>query len=120
MNFLPDVQGGCSSWAGVQTPTCRPRALGRGLYQAVGRAVAVGGRRWSLLFLGQCHLRPAQGHCPGATLPARVAPLSWSLLPGAFKAIADLTSPMSLDPQKTEHGRWGASQPQSVQEEGAG
>lgn len=106
VNFLPDVQGGASSWAGVETFTYRPSALGWGPYQAaVGTAVAVGGRRWSLLFLGQCHLPPAQGHCPWTTLPVRTAMRSWGLFPGAFRVIVDLTSPMLLDPQNAEHGR---------------
>lgn len=50
----------------------------------------------------------------------RVAVGHWGLLPGAFRAITDLTSPMLLDPQNTEHGGWGTGQPQSVEEEGAG
>lgn len=62
--------------------------------------------------------------CPGA-LPQRYPASACSRVklgpvPGAFREITDLTSPMLLDPQNTEHGRWGTGQPQNVQEEGAG
>lgn len=40
--------------------------------------------------------------------------------PEPLEQIVDLWSPMLLAPQNPEHGRWGAGQPQRVQEEGAG
>lgn len=65
------------------------------------------------------------GLLPRGTALALPCQCRWQREAGAYspeplEQIADLWSPMSLAPQNPGHGRWGAGQPQRVQEEGAG
>lgn len=62
---------------------------------------------------------------PRGSAPALPSQCRWQCEAGAcssepLEQIVDLRSSMSLAPQNPEHGRWGAGQPQRVQEEGAG
>lgn len=61
---------------------------------------------------------------PRGIAPALLCQCAWqragACSPGPSEQIADLASPMLLASRNPEHGRWGAGQPQRVQEEGAG
>lgn len=117
--FLPDVQGGTSSWAGVQTPTYTLPGAGT-VPGSCGQGGGCGREEVESPFSRAVSPASRPGARPQHYLASVCGCVKLGPVPGAFREITDLTSPMLLDPQNTEHGRWGTGQPQSVQEEGAG